>query len=441
MRIFRILVPAAILALLLADCLILFACYAAIPFQNSGTDLFTLNDFLSQQIIVVLCVVIPGMYLKGLYEGVWNATPTSLLQQIGGVIGILMIAQALIRYWDADLALPPAILIPGSVLAVTMLFAERLLFSLAVRKQVGARRVLFIGWSPTIDQLAGHLVAHPEVGFVPIGYLSDRPCESRALERVGPLASLEDVAVERAPAWVIVERRELIQAAALTELLQFRFEGVHAELASRLYETALGRVCIAELEPDSLLFSGSWQPDATNLAFQTLYSRLIAVVAGLLSLPVLAITYVALKLGGKEPTFTGDARIGLKSVPFTMYRLSWQDWGRDATGIARLVFRLGVDALPQFWNVLRGEMSIVGPDPERPELADRLSTAIPFYAQRHEVRPGMTGWSQIRFAESGGGENAIQRLEYDLYYVKNACPSLDFSIIVRWLKRALRFLS
>ena len=319
MRIFRILVPAAILTLLVADCLILFACFAAIPFWYTGADLFTLNDFLSQQIIVVLCVVIPGMYLKGLYEGVWSSTPAGLLQQIGGVIGILMIAEALVGYWDHDLAVPAAMLIPSSLLAGAMLFLERLLFSVAVRHQVGARRLLFIGWSPTIDQLAGHLISHPEVGFVPIGYLSDKAYESTAMERVGTLASLEDVAVERAPAWVIVERRELIQTQALAELLQFRFEGVQAELASRLYETTLGRVCIPELLPDSLLFSESWQPDATSLVFQTLYSRLIALVGGLVWLPVLVVTVIALRLGGKEPVLYGEARIGLKGVPFTMY--------------------------------------------------------------------------------------------------------------------------
>jgi len=318
-------------------------------------------------------------------------------------------------------------------------FLCRALFSLAIRNKVGVRRVLFVGLSPSVVQLAGHFSRHPEFGLRPIGYLDQadvKELPDLRVARLGPVAALPDLMDEYRPDWIVVGRPEALQPRWLDDFLELRFGGVHAERVASLYETTLGRVCATEIQPASLIFSEILQPNPFNLTLQSFYARAVAMVAVATTLPVIALLTILGKASTPGPVLIGERRIGMNGAPFTMYRFRWMRKEGDATTIGKLVRDFGLDAFPQFWNVLRGEMSIVGPDPDRPEFAVRLNEAIPFHLQRTAVKPGMTGWAQIHDSDDLI-HDAVTRLEYDLYYVKNLSPSLDFSVMLRWLRRAL----
>jgi lipopolysaccharide/colanic/teichoic acid biosynthesis glycosyltransferase len=445
------------LTLFVVEALLIFACYAAIPYLQGDGDLFLFYESGWQQIAIAEGVILFVMYLRHLYEDVRVLSRIVFLQQLSMVIGVTFIVEALISYWNIEMALPRGILIMGSVLALVAVFVSRVLFSLAMRNRVGGRRLLFIGLSPIVVQLAAYFRRHPEFGLLPIGYL-DQP-DAAALPdtatlpdtaalpdteavpdvdfaRLGPVAELPGIMAEYRPDWIVVARQGEIEPRWLDDFIELRFAGLHTEQVASLYETALGRVCSSEIQPDAFLYTDTLEPNPFNLKLQSFYSKLVALAAISITLPLMAVLLILVKATSRGPLLAREKRVGKNGEPFIMYRFCAAPRGGRATGTRRLLAGL-LDAYPQFWNVLRGEMSIVGPSPDRPEFAARLNQAIPFHAQRTAVKPGMTGWAQIHASRLGLPRDAMGRLEYDLYYVKNLSPSLDLSVMLRWLRETL----
>jgi lipopolysaccharide/colanic/teichoic acid biosynthesis glycosyltransferase len=443
-RIFKVLIPASVLALFLVEAVLIFACFAAIPYFQEDGDLFLFYESGWQQIAIAEALILLGMYFSHLYDDLRIRSRIQFLQQLSLVIGVTFIAQALLSYWNIEMELPRSLLIPGSALALVTVFACRILFSRAIQNKVGGRRLLFIGLSPTVVQLAKYLRRYPEFGLIPIGYLDHPNAKELAdasVARLGPVADLPVVMDEYHPDWLVVGRQEEIEPRWLDDFIELRFGGMHTEQAASLYETTLGRVCASEIRPAALIFSDTLQPNPFNLKLQSLYSKAVAVGMVCITLPLIAILAILVKASSRGPLLLRESRVGMNGEPFTMYRFHWMPASGPATGIGKFLCDLGLDRYPQFWNVLRGEMSIVGPSPDRPEFAARLNEAIPFHVQRTAVKPGMTGWAQIQIHDPGTGlvRDAMRRLEYDLYYVKNLSPSLDLSVMLRWLRETLTF--
>lgn len=433
--------PASVLTLFLFDVLLIFACYSAVSYYELDGDLFLFSVSGWQPIAIAEGLILLGMYLRHLFGDLRVVSRTLLLQQLSLIFGVTFIAEALMNYWNLDWALPRRILIVGSALALAAVFLSRVLVSLAIRNNVGVRRVLFVGFSPTAVRLAGYLGGHPEFGLTPIGYLDLPEAEAppgTGLARLGPPADLSSIVEEHRPDWIVVGKQEEIQPRWVDDFLDLRFGGVHTEQAAKLYESALGRVCASEIRPGELIFSEALEPDSFNLKFQPFYSMAIALATILVASPLFAVIAILVKASSPGPVFLREKRIGMNGEPFIMF--GFRSTGPDggvSHGIGSLLRKLGLDALPQLWNVLRGEMSIVGPHPDRPEFAARLNDAIPLHPHRTTVKPGITGWAQIHYFGEDTVLDAIRRLEYDLYYVKNLSPSLDLSVMLRWVREAL----
>ncbi len=434
-RIFRLLIPASVFALFLTEAVLIFACYAAVPYFQGDGELFLFYESGWQQIAVAEGLMLFVMYFRHLYEDPRVISRIQLAQQLSLVMGVTFITQALIGYWDIEMALPRDILIAGSALSLVAIFLCRVLFSLALLNKIGGRRLLFVGLSPTVIQLAKFLRQHPEFQLNTIGYL-DEPEESLRTEEkpplLGPVGELPRIMEEYHPDWIVVARREELQPRLLDDFIELRFGGTHTEQAASLYETTLGRVRVSEIQPSALVFSDALQPNMFNLKLQSFYSKTVALAIGAIALPLVAILALLMKASSRTPRLLRETRLGINAQPFTMYRFVCSS-GR----IGRFSSAIGLDAYPQLWNVLRGEMSIVGPSPDRPAFAARLSEAIPLHMQRMAVKPGITGWAQINTARFGSPTDVMGRLEYDLYYVKNLSPSLDLSVMLRTVREAL----
>jgi len=217
------------------------------------------------------------------------------------------------------------------------------------------------------------------------------------------------------------------------------------------YERVCGRVCLKELRPSQLIFSGELGPQPQNLVIQRISNMAVAVIGLIVSLPITVLTALAVRVSSPGPILYRQVRVGLDGALFTVYKFrsmradaeaaTGAVWGTKddprVTRVGRFIRQVRFDELPQIYNVLKGEMSIVGPRPERPELVKALSEQIPHYSQRHCVRPGITGWAQINYKYGDTIEDTIQKLEYDLYYIKNMSLSLDNYIILLTLKAML----
>jgi exopolysaccharide biosynthesis polyprenyl glycosylphosphotransferase len=265
---------------------------------------------------------------------------------------------------------------------------------------------------------------------------------------LGPPEDLARIVAETKPNRIAVSLQERRQALPVNTLLDLRFSGIRIEEASTLYESAFGRVTIRRLRPSQLIFSTELGPQAWSMRIQSIYSFILGLIGFIVAVPIMVLTGIAVKLTSPGPALFRQERVGLNGRRFILYKFRSMTADAEAktgavwatrndprvTSIGRFLRRSRLDELPQLINVLRGEMSIVGPRPERPEFVATLSEQIPFYRQRHCVKPGLTGWAQINYKYGETIEDTIVKLEYDLYYIKNLSPSLDAYVIFHTIK-------
>lgn len=246
---------------------------------------------------------------------------------------------------------------------------------------------------------------------------------------------------------VIVAMENRRGAMPVRELLDLRLRGVVIEDANFLTERLLGKLALDGLNPSTLIFTHGFNVKASQQVFRRLVSISISLIGLLICLPILPCLMIAVRLSSPGPIFFRQVRVGLRGKPFEVikFRTMRQDaekngpqWAKknDArvTAFGRFMRKTRLDEIPQLWNVLKGDMGFVGPRPERPEFVDWLNSEIPFYELRHIIRPGLTGWAQVRYGYGATLEETKQKLEYDLYYVKHMSVGLDLLIIFETIK-------
>jgi len=235
------------------------------------------------------------------------------------------------------------------------------------------------------------------------------------------------------------------------ELLRLSLSGdVSIEESASFYERLTGRVLLDMIRPSWLIFSSRGQRARINEFARIIMHRSVALIGALLSLPIAIITAVLIKIDSRGPVFYKQERVGKNGRPFTLikFRSMRVDAEKDGpvwaktedertTRVGRIIRKIRVDEIPQFWSILRGDMNFVGPRPERPHFVAQLAQEIPFYEQRHLIPPGLTGWAQIKYPYGASIEDARQKLQYDLYYIKNQSLTLDATILFETVKTIL----
>jgi len=454
-RLFRVSIPSSALALLLSETVLVLACYivAAYATLDISADIFVWEDGGWWRIAFVALFILLGLYFHDLYDNYRIPSRTVLLQQFCLVLGISFLLQALLSYGRWDIIVPRRIMLYGSLLVLVAGPLWRIVFTSAVRTAVGAQKLLFLGPSPAVREIIHSLQERPELGMVPIGFM-DFEAASEPLDGVpcmGAMDGLSTAVAEYQPDRIVVSSVEHRGALPVQQLLDLRFAGVHIEDSAATYETVFHRVSIRELRPSQLIFSVELGPHQGMVAAQTVYSRILGIVATAVALPLMLLVALAVKLFSSGPILYRQTRAGKDGVPFTLYkfRSMYPDAEADSgavwaskddprvTPVGRALRRLRLDELPQLFNVIRGEMSLVGPRPERPEFVHLLEEKVPYYRHRLRVKPGITGWAQINHKYGDTLEDVTIKLEYDLYYIKNLAPSLDAYILFHTAKIVL----
>jgi sugar transferase (PEP-CTERM system associated) len=366
----------------------------------------------------------------------------------------LLILAALYTVFPA-LIVARGVLAPAATMAVTALIGWRLGFAWVAR-QVGPReRLLLVGTGTAAFALARELQAHEEDGVQIVGFV-DSDVHSQVL--AGPLAFLgtfDDIpALVRARSVdrVVVSLADARGKLPMDKLLEMKLDGVRFDYLASVYEEYTGKIAVENLRPSWLIFSEGFRKTGRLLAAK----RAIDVVGGavglVLSAPIVLALAAVIKLTSPGPVFYSQRRVGRDGRVFTVHKIRsmcadaerdtgpvWTPAGGDSriTPLGRFMRRTRLDELPQFWTILAGHMSLVGPRPERPEFVQSLNQQIPFYGQRHVVKPGLTGWAQVRYTYGATVEDAIEKLQYDLFYIKNMSIALDVFIIFETIKTVL----
>lgn len=311
-----------------------------------------------------------------------------------------------------------------------------------------AHRVLVIGTGPEARAVDRALAASNRSAIVVVGFYEVAPGSEPAVARsriIPAGASFEDAVNRLGVAEVIVAVQEQRGGVLpLRQLLDCRLRGVRVTDFLGFFERVRGEVPVESLKASWLIFGDGFRQDWFRTAVKRVFDLVISLALLILALPVLAITAAAIFLETGGPIIYRQDRAGRGGIPFTL--LKFRSMRLDAEGdgdarwatrddervtrVGRFLRRSRIDELPQLWNVLKGEMSFVGPRPERPCFVAELTQAIPFYAVRHSVKPGITGWAQVRYSYAASVTDTATKLRFDLYYVKNHSLLLDVLILV-----------
>lgn len=334
-------------------------------------------------------------------------------------------------------------------LAILVLVVDRLLLTSFLGSSAFRRRVMVLGAGDRAQRLR-ELGDRPETGFAIVAYIAMSD-NQRVVEEAIPRAAIHDLGrfVENlGVSEVVLALQERRNALPLKDLLRIKTKGVHVNDFSSFIERETGRVDLDTVNPSWLIFSDGF---SGSRMFSSAVKRIFDITASLillvLTLPVIALFAVLVKLDSKGPAFFRQTRVGLYGEPFTLIKLrsmrtdAEKDGAKWAekddpriTRLGRFIRKVRIDELPQTWSVLKGQMSFVGPRPEVPSFVESLEEEIPFYGERHMVKPGITGWAQINYPYGASVEDSRCKLEYDLYYAKNYTPFLDFVILLQTLR-------
>jgi sugar transferase (PEP-CTERM system associated) len=414
------------------------------------------------KILVASAAFITCMYYFDLYNSSILSNRREVLSRLIAVLGTACILLAFLYYVYPALELGRGIFAIGCLLVAVVLLLWRKLFSAINSQPQFAERALIFGDSPLALSILRELESRPELGLRVVSHvLADgngpKELNSERHESAGePLEPLECEELSRAAKAhrvnrIVVAMRERRGKMPVELLLSLKSRGVLIQDGTDVYEAITGKVPIESLRLGWLLFSPGFHISRLLMIYKRLASTLISILGLLLSLPLLPFIALAIKLTSPGPVFYRQKRVGRDGAVFycCKFRTMCADAEADSgptwvgdddpriTRVGRFLRISRLDEIPQLWNVVKGDMSLVGPRPERPEFVEWLTREIPYYKLRHSVRPGITGWAQVRYKYGNSVEDAKEKLRYDLFYIKNMSPGLDFLILFDTTKTIL----
>jgi sugar transferase (PEP-CTERM system associated) len=341
------------------------------------------------------------------------------------------------------------------LVGVLILLGWRMLITLAYRIYEVPKRVVILGTGPLALDMVEVLGARSDLSLKVIGLVlgsnEDPNSVPEGLKVLGAMDKLEELADLHAVNRVVVALTDRRGKLPMRELLALKLRGVDIDDAYSLYEKVTGKIRTTALPPSWMVFAEGFQQLNRKVRHKEVMDFFLALIGSVLALPICAVVALIVKLDSKGPVLFRQERVGYKGKTFLMYKfrtmrtdaeaLSGPQWATEddprITRAGRFLRKTRLDEIPQLWNVLRGEVSLVGPRAERPHFVEMLSEQLNYYAERHVVRPGITGWAQIRYPYGASVEDALQKLQYDLFYIKNLTLFFDFVIMFETVKIVL----
>jgi sugar transferase (PEP-CTERM system associated) len=441
--------------LLLAETTVMFGAIVAAVYLRLGSieaqnELLLRQGYLKAGLATAFCLT--AFYFYDLYDFLVMHDRRELVLRLVQALGLAWVALALTFYVFPRLMLGRGITLIALPLALALMVSWRVsIHWLLGHPQIG-ERILVVGAGANAVEVAREVLDRPDAGYRIIGFVDVGPelvGKSLLNPRViGMTSDLDGIVKRENVDRIVVAMGERRGQFPTDKLLHLSLTGdVSIEEGASFYERLTGRVSLSMIRPSWLIFSGRGRQARIAGLFRNGMHRFVALVGAILSLPIALVTAIIIKLESPGPVLYKQERVGRNGRPFVLMKFRsmgvdaekegpvWATSGDErATRIGRIIRKIRVDEIPQFWNILRGEMSFVGPRPERPHFVSQLAQEIPYYEQRHLIAPGLTGWAQIKYPYGASIEDARQKLQYDLYYIKNQSLILDTIIMFETIK-------
>jgi sugar transferase (PEP-CTERM system associated) len=429
-------------------------CAVKLRFWNNPVEselYLTFPDFAGQAAIVVF-VCVACFYYNDLYDLSSGYSAVDRVLRIEQSLGAASLLLGLLYFMVPGLLLGRGVFIIGMVLVTALIIMSRNLLDKAWQLTAPMQRVVILGTGQLALELARELTRRGDLSMKLEGFVGGGPGDKSekifGFPVLGPASEMEAIAKERAVSRIIVAMEDRRGALPTRELVTLRVQGVRVEDAASALSGLTGRVSLRAVKPSWFVFSDGFH----RSKWIDLLKRVTDLAAGIIGLaaamPIMIVVALVVRLESKGPIIFRQTRVGgmgkcfevlkFRSMSDDAEKANGAQWASEndprVTRIGRFLRKYRLDELPQFVNVIRGEMSFVGPRPERPEFVRELRKTIPYYDERHSVRPGLTGWAQVQYAYGSSIEDAYNKLEYDLFYLQNMSLTFDLAIIFQTIR-------
>ena len=445
--------------LLLADAAILYcgvilALYLRLGISGSENELNVKNGWFKIALASVVCLIF--LYFYDLYDYVVMTNRRELMLRLVQALGIAWALLAMLFYFVPELLIGRGVSVISVPLVLVLLLSWRIfIHSLTGHPEIG-EKILVVGTGQTAIDTAEAVWERRDAGYRIAGFVSEngaKPMQKLGQSVIlGKAHQLEEVIRNEKIDRVVIAVRERRGAFPTEALLKMSLAGdISIEECTSFFERITGKVHVDMLRPSWLIFAGRRRDSPVKTAFREGVHRLLALMGLILSFPIALLAALCIKLESRGPILYKQERVGRNGRVFNVIKFRSMRLDAEADGmpvwsarddqritrVGRVIRKLRIDELPQFWNILKGEMNFVGPRPERPHFVEQLATEISYYDHRHLVAPGLTGWAQIKYPYGASVSDAVQKLQYDLYYIKNQSLTLDMVIVFETIKTVL----
>ena len=442
--------------LIVCETLVIVAAVYFAAYLRLGERQWDLLQFELPKALLIAGVTQLCLYFADLYDLRVISDRRELFLQATQALGATSLILAFVYFWYPDLIIGRGVFTIAAVLVVTLVFGWRIAFEWTTRRVGPVERLLLVGTSDGAVRLARELYdRRRDLGVEIVGFIDPDPARIGApVINPGVIGTVEDIpAIVRARAvdQVVVSLADARGKLPMDKLLEMKIDGVRFAHLATIYEKYTGKIAVENLRPSWLIFSDGFRKGRVHDLVKRALDIAFAATGLLLALPIMLLVAIAVRLSSRGPAMYHQERVGQYGRVFVLHKFrsmrvdaekdTGAVWARSnddrVTRVGGFLRRARLDELPQLWNVLRGDMSLVGPRPERPEFVSSLTRQIPYYGQRHSVRPGITGWAQVRYAYGATVEDALEKLQHDLFYIKNRTLSLDLFIVAKTVKTVL----
>src|SRR5947207_1602885 len=401
------------------------------------------------KIVLITAVCELCFYYNDLYDLTVVHSKSQLLIRVLQAAGAAAIVLAVVSVLMPSLVIGGGIFLTSLCLLLVAVPLWRLAFDGLTRDSHLKEHVLIVGTGPLARTVAQHILAQHDFGYRIVGFIDDGPPNELAADPLvlGRAADLPRLIPRHHVDRIVVSLTDRRGKLPITELLQAKLSGVRVEDAATTYERITGKILTDGIKPSWLIFSDGFRASRATRFVKRAIDLVLALVGLAIATPLMLLTAIAVRLESEGPVVYRQERVGENARVFTLckFRSMRADaehgtpvWAKDkddrVTRVGRFIRLTRLDELPQLWNVLRGDMSFVGPRPERPFFVEQLAAAIPFYMERHAVKPGVTGWAQVKYRYGSSIEDAMEKLRYDLYYIKHLSIVFDLTIVIDTVK-------
>jgi sugar transferase (PEP-CTERM system associated) len=419
---------------------------------GSGASLVRVYALGAAKVVLVAAVFAICMYYLDLYDNLVITSRREILARIPQVLGWSTVVLGVIYHLFPSVRLGFRNFVLGLTLVFVVLILCREGFLLLVKSSKLAQRVVILGDCSLAASLGNEIRGRPALGLEVVGYVGRAVCDRmQGVRWLGPLQSLAEIVRNSRAKRIIVAVQDRRGNLPLYDLLALKSKGVRIEDGIDVYERITAKIPVENLNPGWLLFSDGFRASSVYRLSKHVTSVAICTIALLLLGPLMLVGAIAIKLGSPGPVLLRQERVGEDGHVFTLlkFRTMRQDAEQHSgplwasandgriTAVGRILRRWRIDELPQFFNVLKGDMDLIGPRPERSFFVERLRREVPFYDQRHVVKPGITGWAQLKHGYTDTVAGSIEKLQYDLYYINNISMGLDLAIVLLTIKTVL----